>query len=154
MEAPERKEIPRMDVVFMKHSGSYDEIGQVYRSLYKWAREHNITVAGKGLTVFLNKPGDFNPAEGEFEVCLPFEGEAAAADNVGVKELPARTVASVTVKGPYGEIPAHYTELLAWLSVEGWAADGCPREVYLKRPDNSDTIDPDAYLTEIQIPVT
>jgi effector-binding domain-containing protein len=62
-------------------------------------------------------------------------------------------VASVTVKGPYAQIPAHYTEMLAWLSAEGWEIDGPPREVYIKRPKADGSGDPAAFVTEIQFPI-
>jgi len=82
-------------------------------------------------------------------VAVGVEGDA----DVAVKELPAATVASVVVKGPYTEIPAHYTELLAWLDYSGWQVAGHPREVYIKHPAPDGSGDPKEFLTEIQFPV-
>ena len=72
---------------------------------------------------------------------------------VRVKKLPAMTVAASQVKGPYKQIPAHYTEMLAWLDAEGWDVAGPPREVYLKRPDSKGKGDPKEFVTEIQFPI-
>ena len=153
MEAPQKKECEAQTVVSIRHEGSHDEIGQVYHELYEWARAHEVKVAGQGLTIFLSPPAEFDPASGTFEVCLPVEAAPEGDANVQVKELPACTVASVTVQGPYEQIPAHYTELLAWLSTWGCQAAGSPREVYLKRPDARGEGDPSEFVTEIQIPI-
>ncbi len=153
MEAPERKRIEAQTVLFTRHHGSYEEMGQVYHRLYQWARAHDVKLTGKGLTVFLSPPAEFNPDAALFEVCLPVASAPKSDTKVGVKELPACTVASVTVKGPYRDIPAHYTEMLAWLSVQGWEIAGPPREVYVKRPGSAGGGDPKEFVTEIQFPI-
>ncbi len=70
-----------------------------------------------------------------------------------MKTQPALTVAYSRVKGPYDRIPAHYTEMLAWLDAQGWEAAGPPREVYLRRPGAHGEGDPNEFLTEIQFPI-
>ena len=153
MEAPEQKPCEAQTVIAMKHQGSHDDIGGVYHQLHRWAREHGVTLTGPGFTVFLSPPEEFDPRSGTFEVCLPVESASQGDAKVTVKEVPACTVAYVTVKGPYSEIPAHYTEMLAWLQVQGWEIAGPPREVYLKRPDERGGGDPSQFITEIQFPI-
>jgi effector-binding domain-containing protein len=151
MEEPTVKALPARTVIAMDHHGSYDDIGGVYRALHRWAGEHGVTPTGKGLTVFVDPPERFDPRSARFEVCLPVEGAVEGDAEVTVKELPACEVASVTVTGPYGEIPAHYTEMLAWLDYRGWQVGGQPREVYRKRPAGAGA--PGDYETEIQFPI-
>ena len=153
MEAPERKQFEVCTVIFIRHRGSHDEIGQVYRELYEWARRHDVEVAGQGLTIFLSPPDTSTESPGVFEVCIPVSSAPVPDERVAVKQLPACTVASVTVRGPYSEIPARYAEMLAWLSVEGWGSAGPPREVYIRRPDAQGRGDPKEFVTEIQFPL-
>ena len=58
------------------------------------------------------------------------------------------------VKGPYSNIPTRYTEMLAWLSAEGWETVGPPREVYIERSDAQGGGNPGDFVTEIQFPVS
>jgi len=153
MEAPQEKQLAAQTVIARTHRGSHDDIGQVYHELYEWARERDVKLAGNGFTVFLSPPEEFNPRSGVFEVCLPVESPPTGDAEVSVKEVPACTVAAAVVTGPYEDIPAHYTEMLAWLSVEGLEVAGPPREVYIKRPDARGGGDPGESVTEIQFPI-
>ena len=153
MEEPIVQDVPAQTVIALQRRGSHNEIGEVYRELHAWARAHDVTVRGNGLTIFLDPPQAFDPKWALFEVCLPAPAGVQADEKVAVKTLPACRVASVRVKGPYKEIPAHYTELLAWIDYRGWSVAGAPREVYRKRPRSGDAGKPDDYLTEIQFPI-
>jgi len=153
MEAPQKKRCDAQTVISIRHTGSHDDIPKVYHQLYEWARQHGVKVTGPGLTIFTNSPSKLDSETAEFEVCLPVETPPEPEGEVSVKELPACTVALVEVKGSYDEIPAHYSELLAWLSVEGWEIMGPPREVYIKHPDAHGAGDPGEFVTEIQFPI-
>ena len=153
MDEPARKKLEPATVVCRQHQGSYDEIGKVYHELYDWARAHDVKTAGDGFTVFLSPPSELDWHSALFEVCVPVEDAPGGLTDVSVKEIPGCEVASAVVKGPYSEIPAHYTEMLAWLSAMGLAVTGPPREVYLKRPRADGGGDPEEFLTEIQFPV-
>jgi len=153
MDAPEKKRVQAQTVIALEHRGSYDDIGAVFHQVREWARTHDVEVAGRGLTVFLDPPSEFDPRSAVFEVCLPVASAPAGDPRVQVKELPACTVASARVQGPYSDIPAHYTEMIAWLSAEGWEIAGPPREVYIRRPDAQGRGDPKEFVTEIQFPI-
>jgi len=153
MDAPEKKHFEARTVISMKHTGSHDEIGKVYHELHEWAREKDVKVEGPGITTFLVPANEYDPQSSVFEICLPVAAGTAGDDRVDVKELPACTVASVVVKGPYSEIAAHYAEAVAWLSSEGWETAGPPREIYIKRPDGQGGGEPSEFVTEIQFPI-
>ena len=109
--------------------------------------------AGPAFTVFLEHPGDINWDAGGFEVCLPVPQGTAGSGEVTVKQLPAADVLAVVVEGPYEHMAAHYSEFLAWVSVEGAAVAGPPREIYLVHPGPDGSGDPASFRTEIQFPV-
>jgi effector-binding domain-containing protein len=153
MEEPETKEIPAQVVISVEHTGPYAEIGPVYHRLYEWARKRKVQLKGPGFTIFHSPPSEFDTETALFEVCLPVESPPGPQQEIMVKELPASTVAWVRVKGPYSQIPAHYTEFLAWLEVEGWTVAGPPREVYIVHPDARGRGDENEFVTEIQFPI-
>jgi effector-binding domain-containing protein len=153
MLAPEKKRLKEQTVIWLDYAGAHDEIGKVYHELKEWAARNKVKLTGPGFTVFLGPPSEFDPSSALFEVCMPVAPTTKGDAKVRVKKLPAMTVAAAQVKGPYSQIPAHYTEMLAWLDAEGWDVAGPPREVYLKRPDAAGKGDPNEFVTEIQFPV-
>ncbi len=153
MKEPQKKRIDARKVICLRHTGAHSEIGQAYGKLHQWARERHISLVGHGVTVFLTPPNEFDPQSAVFEVCMPVAGEVSGNDEVIVKELRACTVVFATVKGPYHEIPAHYSEILAWLSARGMESTGPPREVYISHPDAQGVGDRSEFVTEIQFPV-
>ena len=153
MQAPEMKDVPAQTVIAIEHRGGHDEIGQVYHKLHEWAQARGLIVTGRGLTIFLGPPSESGSQTRAFEVCLPVASTPAGDAAVKVRVLPGCTVAAVTVKGGYDRIPAHYAEMLAWLSAEGREIVGAPREVYIKRPDARGGGEPEEFLTEIQFPI-
>jgi len=154
MEAPQRKHVGPQTVAYIEHTGPHSEIGNVYHKLYAWAREAGVKPTGHAFTVFLAPPDEVNWQAGRFEVALPVPKGTVGAGEVRVKDLPATDVLSTVVEGPYGEMPAHYSEFLAWISVEGAAVAGPPREVYLVHPGPDGSGDPKTFRTEIQFPVS
>ncbi len=154
MEAPNRKHIGPQYVAFLEHRGPYDEIGAVYGRLFAWAGRAKVRPAGQPFTRFLEPPDKLNWASARFEVCLPVPNGTEGAGEVRVKQLPATDVLSVVVQGPYTEMPAHYSEFLAWLAVNGETPTGPPREIYIVHPGPDGSGDPSAFRTEIQFPVS
>jgi effector-binding domain-containing protein len=154
MEAPQRKHVAAQTVACIEHKGSYDEIGRVHHQLFGWAHRAGVTPVGPAFTCFLAAPDKLDWTASRFEVCIPVLKGTAGGGHVRVKGLPATDVVSVVVRGPYAEMPAHYPELLAWMSVEGETPVGPPREIYLVHPAADGSGDPATFRTEIQFPVS
>ena len=146
-----KKQLEAETVIALQHSGAYSEIGDTYRQIFQWAQSKKIRPTGRPCTVFLSPPNELDPHSGLFEVCVPVAPGTAGDAKVGVKQLPAMTVAYAVVKGPYDKISAHYSEFLAWLTAEGLEVAGPPREIYVKGPQSN--VPSAEYLTEIQFPV-
>ena len=153
MESLQDRKLDALKVVCLQHTGAHADIGKVYRELHAWLREKGASPAGPGMTVFLTPPSEYDAASSVFEVCVPVSGDLSGEGKVSVKELPACTVAYAPVTGPYHEISAHYSEILAWLSAQGMEVAGPPREVYIKHPDAQGGGDPAEFVTEIQFPI-
>jgi len=155
MSEPKLRAIPEQTVIAIEHIGSYDEIGKVYQELSEWAKDNGVRVVGKGLTIFHSPPNEFDARTARFEVCLQIEGSVKSAGRVKVKLLPAAKVFCYRHTGPYAQIPARYTECLAWISAQGLEIVGPPREIYIRRPKGAVATDTEAakLVTEIQFPV-
>lgn len=153
MDEPQRKHIAPQTVACLKHAGSHDAIGAVYHKLYAWARAEGVQPTGPAFTIFQETVSELDWSKSRFEVCLPVPAGTEGSGGVEVKRLPATDVLAAVVEGPYSAIPAHYTELLAWIDYETVTVAGPPREVYLVHPRADGSGDPAAFRTEIQFPV-
>ena len=153
MDAPERKDIGEQTVICIHHQGRFNDMPGLFGRLAAWAQVKGVEIAGPAIGIFLSPPAGDEKDSGEYEACLPVAGAPEGDDAVQVKTLPAATVAFVTVTGGYGDMTQRYTELFAWLSAQGQAPAGPPREVYLKHPEPGGVADPADLVTEIQVPI-
>jgi effector-binding domain-containing protein len=154
MDAPQHKSVEAQTAACIVHSGPYTDIGSVYHSLYAWAKENGVERTGMPFTVFLASPTDLDWQSGRFEVCLPVPPGTEGTDAITINDFPAMTVLSATVKGPYSELPAHYSEILAWATWENITLTGQPREIYHVHPAADGSGDVAEFVTEIQFPIS
>ena len=80
------------------------------------------------------------------------DSAAAAGGEIVFRTEAACDLASVVSSGPASRRPASYELLLRWIDGHGRRAAGSPREYSLVGEWNEP--DPEAWLTEIRIPVT
>lgn len=151
---PELKDFPSCRVIAIDHRGRYDDIGEVYRKLVAWAEASGVEIAGPGRTVFLSPANDAMPETALYRVCMPIEADAESEGDVEVVTLPACKAHAYMYQGPYSAIGAKYTELMAWVSAQGWQPAGPPFEVYHRHPLPDGSVPPNEYLTEICAPVS
>ena len=86
------------------------------------------------------------------EVCAPLLNAIPAAENVQVTELEgAETMASTIHPGPFTDLKQAHEAVIRWAEINGYRLSGPCREIYLQYERNGD---PNAYITEIQYPVT
>ncbi|NQT50444.1 GyrI-like domain-containing protein [bacterium] len=153
MEEPQRQHIYARTVACIHHEGSHDDIGSVYRRLFAWAKDNAMEPVGSPFTVFSEPLDALDWKQSRFTVCLPVPVGTAAGGEVAVKDVPAVDVMTAVVRGPYSEIPAHYTELLSWIDYGQFDVAGPPREVYVVYPAADGSGDPATFETEIQFPI-
>ena len=65
----------------------------------------------------------------------PAPPQAASGVEVEVKEVPALTVAFLTMRGPYGQMKEGFPKLYHWLAAFGLAPDGMPAAIYVTDPN-------------------
>lgn len=86
------------------------------------------------------------------EACAPLRGAIPASDRVQVYEMEgAEAVAFTVLHGPFTLIGQAHEAVIRWAEANGRRICGPGREVYLHYERGGD---PNAYVTEIQYPVT
>lgn len=147
------KNTPEVEVVSMKHSGAYLQIGQAFDQLGNWLGARNLIDANtKMMGVYYDDPATVAEKALRSRACFtvnkpctldaPFERITIAGGQYAV----------LLYKGPYAGLQAAYTWLFGtWLLQSGKELRDAPAfEAYLNTPMNAAPVD---LLTEIHMPL-
>ncbi len=86
------------------------------------------------------------------EACAPIRNAIPPSDRVQVYEMEGtETMAFTVLHGPFTLIKQAHEAVIRWAEANGRRICGPSREVYLQYERDGD---PDAYVTEVQYPVT
>jgi effector-binding domain-containing protein len=103
-----------------------------------------------GLTLFY--PDDSGEGWQDVEAAIPLERPLPPTRRVGVRTLPAaERMAWVRHRGSYQTMYRAYEALGHWVEANGYRSLSPWRELYLR--DGRTAVSPDAYVTEISIPI-
>jgi AraC family transcriptional regulator len=151
---PSVKQTESMTVAFISMTGPYQQIPLAFGILYNWVSGRGLEPIGMPMGVYLSDPSTTGESDVTWELWAPVAGDAQESDpderGLGVKKLPAMTVASLLHRGPYESIEPTYRALDGWIEEQGYLVAGPPREVYMSDPES---VPPEEYLTEVQVPV-
>jgi effector-binding domain-containing protein len=151
---PRLVETEPMTVACLAVEGAYDQLPASFGRLYEWLTSQGLVPAGMPRAVFLTDPSTLPTAQARWELRAPIEAGPAArgpdGQGLGVRHVPARTLATIIHKGPYDDAEKTYAHLTAWIARRGYRIVGPPEEAYLTDPAD---VPPEEYLTEISIPV-
>jgi AraC family transcriptional regulator len=154
MREPSIKQTEPMTVAFISMSGPYQQIPLAFGILYSWVSGRDLEAVGMPMGVYLSDPSTTAESDVIWELWAPVTGDAPESGpderGLGVKKLPAMTVASVLHRGTYESIEPVYRALDGWIESQGYIVAGPPREVYMSDPES---VPPEEYLTEVQVPV-
>ena len=145
------RELPAQDYLGRSFASPVDSVGRDVQDAFSrlYAR---IAQAGSRPTgpPFLTAS---QPTDGviRIEVGAPCQPVPQPAEGLHAGRLEAGRGAVVLHRGPYDRIGPLYGQLFAWIARHGYRQAGAPREVYLNGPDEAAS--PDAYLTELVIPI-
>lgn len=151
---PTIKQTEPESAAYLRMSGAYEQIPNGYGRLYGWVHASGLVPVGMPSAVYINMPEEGSGAEAEWELRAPVAADAEDQERndegLGVKRVPARTVASAMHKGSYQTVELTYRSLVQWIADEGYEIVGPHEEVYLSDPAQ---VSPEEYLTEVRFPV-
>ena len=122
-------------------------MGPLFGEVHGYIRQQGQSPSGMPLTIYHSMNGN----SVELECALPVASPLAGTDRIRACELPAGTIATVTHRGPYDELPATWAALTGWMKSQGLEAAGAPWEVYVTDPGAEP--DRSKWRTEICFPV-
>jgi len=147
------KDMPGMDLVYCRHIGPFNEIGQAYEKLMRWAGPRGL-IRGpetKTVTVYHDDPKVVEPDKVKQSACITVEGEVKTEGEFGLMHVPGGKY----VVGSFVITPDHFSEawdtVCRWLADSGYQpADGYTYEYYPKEHEEGP---PPVFTVDICVPV-
>jgi effector-binding domain-containing protein len=127
-----------------------DDMGRLLGEVIEWVMKGGLQMAGPPFAVYYSGPEDMARGEMEFDVGIPFIGEAQGEGKIQIKTFPAHEVLSAIHKGPYNQIAPVYAALMEHATQNDYDVTGAPMELYLTNPMEVAESD---LLTEVRFPV-
>jgi AraC family transcriptional regulator len=149
----EIKTLPPQRVVYLRHTGPYDQVGVTWSKLAAWAGPRGLFgPATRSIGVSYDDP-QITPTEKlRYDAAIAVNRPVQPEGEFGVTELAGGDYATLLHKGPYETLGRAYQALLGgWLPQSGRELRDAPCfEVYLNSPQNTR---PEELLTVIHAPV-
>jgi AraC family transcriptional regulator len=142
---------PALRVAFMRHRGSYADIGHLWQRMQAWATRHGVLGADPVLYgVCPDDPEVTEEALLRFDACVAVGGGFTATDEVGVMDLPGGTYAVGIHRGSYARLGETYLDVIGrWFPTSGYEpAPDAVIEHYLNDPERTPEAD---LLTEVRV---
>jgi len=148
-------EVPAMNVLGTKKSGTYALIPELLMKVFTLVQKKKATIAGPPL--FLcheTSPAAVLEANekgtAEVEVAWPVNEPVKGTKEIKAYVLSGGRMAHVVHKGPYETCEPTYLALFAWIEEKGLTICGPIREMY---PNDPRLVPPEDIITDIYVPV-
>ena len=149
----EVKELPPLQIVFLRHAGAYDQVGATWARLMSWAGPRGLIGPGTRIIGISHDDPDVTPPDKlRYDAAFTVERPVQPEGEIGVDELPGGKYAVVTHRGPYSRLGETYQRLFGgWLPRSGYEPRNSPAfEQYLNSPQNTK---PEDLITLIHVPL-
>lgn len=146
----ELKKTEEKQVAYIFYTGPVEDMGDLIGEIVDWMMNQNVEMTGPPYSAYYTSPAEVAPEDMQYELGVPFLGEASEAGKVKIKNMPTQQVLSALHKGPYNEVGSVYEILMNKVIEEGYQMTGAPLEIYFNSPMEVPETD---LLTEVQFPV-
>jgi AraC family transcriptional regulator len=144
------KKTEEQQVAYIFYKGPVEDMGDLIGEIGDWMMDQNVEMTGPPYSAYYTSPAEVAPEDMQYEMGVPFEGEASEVGKVKIKNIPAQQVLSAMHKGPYNEVGLVYEVMMNKVIEEGYQMTGAPIEIYFNSPME---VSERELLTEVQFPV-
>lgn len=144
------KTVKETHVASILHVGPVEEMGELIGKLAGWTMQKGLQIVQPPFVVYYTRPMEVPPEKMQYEVGIPFDGDADDDGRVKIKIMPKHKIVSTVHKGPYVEIAPVYAEMMQHIMGGKYEMIGAPREAYLNTPRE---VPENELLTEVIFPV-
>ena len=144
------KETEEKLVAYIFYTGPVEDMGGLIGEIADWMMEQKVEMTSPPYSAYYTSPSEVAPEDMQYELGVPFTGDAFESGKVKIKIMPAQQVLSAIHKGPYNEVGLVYEVMMNKVIEDGYQMTGAPLEIYFNSPME---VPESELLTEVQFPV-
>jgi len=128
----EIKQMPALNLIYCRHMGAFNKIGQAYEKLYRWAGPRGlVTPSSKTVTVYHDDPAITSIDKVRQDASLIVEGDVKVEGEIGKSTIPAGKYAVGHFEIKETEFEQAWNTMCSWLTESGYQpGDGPTYEYY------------------------
>jgi AraC family transcriptional regulator len=135
----EAKQMPEWNVVYARHIGAYNKIGEAFERIFKWAGPRGLVrfPETKSLAVYHDSPEVTDPSKLRSDACLTVPPGTKVDGEIGTMKVPGGLFAVAHVEIDVTQFGEAWDKLIGeWMPKSGYQPDDrmC-YELYLNDPD-------------------
>ena len=134
----EIKEMPEMQVVYVRHTGQYNQIMKAYEKVLKWAGARDLLnfPETKTVTVYLDDPSVTVVEKVRQNACVTVTGDVKVDGEIGKATIPAGKHAVGRFQIDINGFEKAWNTVWLWLTENGYQPYGNPYELYHNSPED------------------
>ena len=144
------KKILERQVAYIRYQGTYEDIPILLGEVVGFVMAKGLMIMGPPFGIYFNSPQEVPVEELQYELGIPFKGQAEEEGRVKIKTEPEQLVLYTVYKGPYSEAGKAIGALAQHAYQKGYEITGPPMETYISDPNETPEED---LLTEMAFPV-
>jgi len=149
----EIKEMPEFNVVYCRHTGSFNQIGKAYEKLIKWAAPRGLVrfPETKTITVYHDDPAITEIEQVRQSACITVDNDVQAEGEFGKMTLASGKYAVGHFEIDEKGFEKAWNTMCLWFTESGYQPrDGYPYELYYNSPEEDAN---GKFVLDICIPV-
>jgi len=149
----EVKEMPEMKAIYVRHIGTFNQIGQAYEKLFKWAYPRGLYTqnVSKSASITHDDPSVTELEKVRQSACIIIEEDVKVDGEIGKLTIPGGKYAVGHFELGFADFEKAWNSMCNWFVESGYQqGDGCTYELY----HNDYTTHPEQkHIVDICIPV-
>lgn len=148
----EIKQMPELNLIYCRHMGAYNQIGQAYEKLYRWAAPRGlVTSSTKTVTVYHDDPAITEIGKVRQDASLIVDREVKVDGEIGKSTIAGGKYAVGHFEIKETEFEQAWNTMCAWLTESGYQPGEGPTYEYYH---NEYSADPEhRFIVDICLPV-
>ncbi len=148
----EIKQMPELNLIYCRHMGAFNQIGQAYEKLFKWAAPRGlVTAATKTVTVYHDDPAITTIDKVRQDASILVEGSVKVEGEIGKSTIPAGKYAVGHFEIKETEFEQAWNTICSWLTESGYQPTDSPTYEYYHNDYNEHP--EHKFIVDICIPV-
>ena len=132
------KEMPEMKVVYVRHTGRFDQIGKAFEQLMKWSAPRGLLnfPETKTITLYHDDPSVTAIEKVRQDACITVKEDVKVEGEIGKATIPAAKCAVGRFQIDEKGFEKAWNTMCLWMTESGYQPEGNPYELYYNSPED------------------